>query len=192
MLPWEQPSTRLAAGRWNTPQGVSYNCVPKAPRRVKHHLPTALSCLIFHTIGFLPYSLPYSLTGVVCYHFPNKLALESLSLGRLLGKSRPRHWPPPLGLQELLSNYSLRSCTPKGQGSQGPCQTWPCPVRTKAKTHHLTAKFCTSPFLSSRSLSSIFTTLRSLSSSSWMESFCSSDIRSLVAMNLGPRAEEDY
>ena len=40
-----------------------------------------------------------------------------------------------------------------------------------ADTYHLTARFCTSPFLSSRSRSSIFTTLRSLSSSSWMESF---------------------
>lgn len=59
------------------------------------------------------------------------------------------------------------------------------PITTRVDTHHLTARFCTSPFLSSRSLRSIFTTLRSLSSSSWMESFCSSDIRSLVAMNLG-------
>ena len=40
-----------------------------------------------------------------------------------------------------------------------------------ANTYHLTARFCTSPFLSSRSRSSIFTTLRSLSSSSWIESF---------------------
>ena len=48
--------------------------------------------------------------------------------------------------------------------------------------HHLTAKFCTSPFLSSTSLSTLCTTFFSLSSSSLMESFCSSVIRSLVAM----------
>lgn len=51
-------------------------------------------------------------------------------------------------------------------------------------SHHLTARFCTSPFLSSSSLRIILTTFRSLSSSSLIESFCSSDIRSLVAINL--------
>lgn len=50
--------------------------------------------------------------------------------------------------------------------------------------YHFTARFCTSPFLSSSSLSSMVTTFLSLSSSSLMLSFCSSSIRSLVAMNL--------
>ena len=53
-----------------------------------------------------------------------------------------------------------------------------------SSAHHLTAKFCTSPFLSSNNFSSIFITFRSLSSSSLMESFCSSIIKSLVAINL--------
>ena len=50
-------------------------------------------------------------------------------------------------------------------------------------SHHFTARFCTSPFLSSTSFNTPWTTLRSLSSSSLIESFCSSVIRSLVAMN---------
>jgi len=51
-------------------------------------------------------------------------------------------------------------------------------------SYHLTARFCTSPFLSSSNFKSIFTTFFSLSSSSFIESFCSSIIRSLVAINL--------
>lgn len=51
-------------------------------------------------------------------------------------------------------------------------------------THHLTAKFCTSPFLSSSRRNSIFTTFLSESSSSLMLSFCNSVIKSFVAMNL--------
>lgn len=91
----------------------------------------------------------------------------------------------PLGLQELLSDSSLGGCAPRSRDTWGAPPLTRCPAcPTEADAHHLTARFCTSPFLSSRSLSSIFTTLRSLSSSSWMESFCSSDMRSLVAMNL--------
>lgn len=51
-------------------------------------------------------------------------------------------------------------------------------------SHHFTARFCTSPFLSSSNFNSIFTTFRSESSSSFILSFCSSVIRSFVAMNL--------
>lgn len=51
-------------------------------------------------------------------------------------------------------------------------------------TYHFTAKFCTSPFLSSSNFKIIFTTFLSLSSSSLIESFCSSVIKSLVAINL--------
>lgn len=57
-------------------------------------------------------------------------------------------------------------------------------------SYHLTARFCTSPFLSSSSFRSIFTTFFSLSSSSFMESFCSSIIRSLVAINLQEHVAE--
>lgn len=49
-------------------------------------------------------------------------------------------------------------------------------------TYHFTARFCTSPFLSSTSRSTLCTTFLSESSSSLMESFWSSVIRSLVAM----------
>lgn len=58
--------------------------------------------------------------------------------------------------------------------------------------YHFTARFCTSPFLSSSSLSSIVTTFLSLSSSSLMLSFCSSSIRSLVAMNLDTNATNTH
>ena len=50
------------------------------------------------------------------------------------------------------------------------------------ETYHFTARFWTSPFLSSTSLRTLWTTFFSLSSSSLMESLCSSVIRSLVAM----------
>lgn len=57
-------------------------------------------------------------------------------------------------------------------------------------SYHLTARFCTSPFLSSSNFKSIFTTFFSLSSSSFIESFCSSIIRSLVAINLKAHREK--
>ena len=57
-------------------------------------------------------------------------------------------------------------------------------LHRKKNTYHLTAKFCTSPFLSSSNFKIIFTTFLSLSSSSLIESFCSSVIKSLVAINL--------
>lgn len=57
-------------------------------------------------------------------------------------------------------------------------------------SYHLTARFCTSPFLSSSNFKSIFTTFFSLSSSSFIESFCSSIIRSLVAINLKGHREK--
>lgn len=145
-------------------------------------MPTEVTCLIMQAllVFFPPCLILYSHTAVSWDHLPNKLKTESLLPSLLLGEARPRHCPAPLGLQELLCNS--QRLYPKGAGTS---HTGRVPsVPTKADTYHLTARFCTSPFLSSRSLSSIFTTLRSLSSSSWMESFCSSDIRSLVAMNL--------
>lgn len=58
-----------------------------------------------------------------------------------------------------------------------------CWSSLSASNHHFTAKFCTSPFLSSSSLKSIFTTFLSESSSSFMLSFCNSVIKSFVAIN---------
>ena len=57
-------------------------------------------------------------------------------------------------------------------------------------TYHLTAKFWTSPFLSSSNFKSIRTTLRSDSSSNFMVSFWSSLIKSLVAINRKSLSEE--
>ena len=58
-------------------------------------------------------------------------------------------------------------------------------------THHLTARFWTSPFLSSTRRRTLCTTFRSLSSSSLMESFCSSVIKSFVAMKRKSLSTED-
>lgn len=50
--------------------------------------------------------------------------------------------------------------------------------------YHFTARFCTSPFLSSNNFNNILTTFLSESSSSLMLSFCNSVIKSFVAINL--------
>lgn len=92
------------------------HCVPGIPSRGKLHSPTGETCLMLYCFSSFPASLLYPPYLVSWDLFPSKLIPESLPQGVLLGEPTPSHCPAPLGLQQTLSNSSLRGCTPKGQG----------------------------------------------------------------------------
>lgn len=114
-LSLKQPSDKELAGR------STLRDVPQVPSRgaLLVHSSNLLDDAGFTGSLDFPASLPFSHTGVPWDHFPNKLTTDSLLPGLLLEKPRPRHCLTLLGLQELLSNSSLRGCTLKGQRPLG-------------------------------------------------------------------------